>query len=1039
MQRNNLNKMMQKGSMMVEALALLGLITMVTPILYRKAAERTTELQDINVASQMRMMSSAIDDYIKDNYNEVGETHAGEVFTLTDAELEKLKNYLPYGFDTQQSKLFEDFEISVRKRTVKDINDRDHHIYTTAVLAPLRDDITMMRASKIASMIGVNGGVYRRSMEAGEGEDVSYTLSGVQGTWEADPDDYNFSGDDIKEGSLVVISNKAISSVQGDVNSDEVLYRIDDGNLDKNTMQTTLYMDGHEMRGLSSLIAQGDTVSIGQEGDKESNLLVTGWGKIADKLDVLDDLTVEGSTSLRGDLDVAGETTLKGTTISGDLTQSGGDIDFDPDSFSLESKGAVKIDASGNTNIGGTNVTIAADTTAKIGVGGNGLTVDSGGNTLDGDTTINGDLEISGDLTAEWLRARTGITAGGEDGSYFRATQSGVDVNSGDLDVAVGNVNVDAGNVTVDVGDVNVAQGDVNVDVGDVNVDTGDVNIIDGALKIGSAAAGDANIYADGSTMRVVNPSFSVGGTLGTKGNKININSSATFIGSHYESGGNHKGLLVDASSLVLRNASGHLTMEDSKVILENTNAKVELTKDKATVTVSGESGTSSMSAVASKIGFENKPGSTTYSMYLDKGVLDTASKSIITDEEGIALGTGDISGIAESMAEPSDLNSRLLGSDDGTGKRNVAISREGIIELRAPTTSSKGGYIRARRLVSDVAYPVNENFHGYTASGADIEVDANSRGSKGDYDYYQVNPAYTSVMNDIKLATRGGARLSDILPDFINKGIYVVDNTYKETGTFDWNTASVTLNGGVLEVAGQPGECESNNCVASPWMGFVPAPQCPKEYAKVITLTPMRWRMSEVYSVYGTDLLSAGAGGTNYKTIITGGDGTGDAFKKYFILQTNPKNATFQLSTSDGGDSHTHTIESGYPLTFQTNTWLNTTISNVGVSMDEFKGWHAIMGFVYRPTQYRALLADIGYSNPDYDKVYWNIFPVYAQEMATVATVYCYFDRGSSSSWTWGNPVYKYDQLSNFRIKEKDENWAKTVNDPALGYTDAW
>ena len=50
-------------------------------------------------------------------------------------------------------------------------------------------------------------------------------------------------------------------------------------------------------------------------------------------------------------------------------------------------------------------------------------------------------------------------------------------------------------------------------------------------------------------------------------------------------------------------------------------------------------------------------------------------------------------------------------------------------------------------------------------------------------YDRFQVNPAYTSVMHDIKLTTRGGARLSDILPDFINKGIYVLDNTYKEAG----------------------------------------------------------------------------------------------------------------------------------------------------------------------------------------------------------------------------------------------------------------
>ena len=49
---NNWKKISEQGSMMVEALAMLGLITMVTPVLYKKAAERTTELQDINTATQ---------------------------------------------------------------------------------------------------------------------------------------------------------------------------------------------------------------------------------------------------------------------------------------------------------------------------------------------------------------------------------------------------------------------------------------------------------------------------------------------------------------------------------------------------------------------------------------------------------------------------------------------------------------------------------------------------------------------------------------------------------------------------------------------------------------------------------------------------------------------------------------------------------------------------------------------------------------------------------------------------------------------------
>ena len=76
----------EKGSMMVEALAMLGLITMVTPILYKKAAERTTELQDINTAAQMRTLSKALDDYIQDNYAELAKDTEGEYVTVLTPE-----------------------------------------------------------------------------------------------------------------------------------------------------------------------------------------------------------------------------------------------------------------------------------------------------------------------------------------------------------------------------------------------------------------------------------------------------------------------------------------------------------------------------------------------------------------------------------------------------------------------------------------------------------------------------------------------------------------------------------------------------------------------------------------------------------------------------------------------------------------------------------------------------------------------------------------------------------------------------------------
>ena len=1020
----------QKGSMMVEALALLGLITMVTPVLYRKAAERTTELQDINVATQMRMVSSAVDDFIKDNYNEIGESHAGDVFTLTEDEQEQLDKYLPYGFNTQSSRLFEDFNVSVRKRTVVDKNNKEHHIYTTAVLAPLREDITMMRSSKIASMIGANGGVYRR---VGDGD--NYMLEGVQGVWSADPSDYDFSGD-IKEGSLVVISNEAISSASGEVSSDEYLYRIDDGDVNKNTMQTTLYMDGHDLRGLADLIAQGDTITIGSEDNGiTNNLIVTGTSNLKGAV------TAEGDVNVGGNLTVEGDTSLKKTTIEGDLIQSGGKIEFNPTDFTVNASGNINMDAGGNTTIGGTNVTISGDDTVKVNVGDKGITINKDGNIISGNTTFkegdvtidHGDLIVDGGeiivypenpdeetgITADWLYANVGVDVGG--GDIVLRKGSGATINNG------------------------------------VDVPTGDVIVEEGGLLVGGDTEDSADFVVSNSKVRVNNNDFAVGGNVGDEGNKIDTGDGHAFIGLSYDTSNDaHDGLMIESNSIILRNSVGNLKMVTGEVTLESTNSRVKLEDDAITIGV-GEEGSEEAKIVAdaSKVGFENQgagENATGTSLYLEDGKMKfgiDGNTQILVDKYGLAVAAegGNLTGDSVNVADDGSVDGKSIL--DGS---QVAISREGIIEVKAPTTSDNdGGFIRARRLVSDVPYPDNEDFYGYDIDGTN---------PSNPYDYYQVNPAYTSVMNDIKLASRGGARLSDILPDFINKGIYVVDNTYTNDSVGDWTTNLSISNGAVSTTVT---ECTDTSCIASPWMGFVPAPQCPKNYAKVISMSPIRWRMSEVYSIYGADTWGS-EGGDSYESIVSG-----ENFSTYFLRQTDPKRATFKLANS-GGDDHTHLVESGNPLTFQTNTWLNTTISgNYGGtdssgSVANFQGWHAIMGFVYRPTQYRQVLADLG-ENTATSEIYWNIFPVYGSEMAAVANVYCYFDRhpltstSGSREWTWGGntPVYQYDQLNNFRVgyskgssgdaqawgasssDDPDVDRGAAINDPTLDYDDVW
>ena len=50
-------------------------------------------------------------------------------------------------------------------------------------------------------------------------------------------------------------------------------------------------------------------------------------------------------------------------------------------------------------------------------------------------------------------------------------------------------------------------------------------------------------------------------------------------------------------------------------------------------------------------------------------------------------------------------------------------------------------------------------------------------------YKNFRVDPAFVSVMNDIKITSRGGARLSEALPNYILKGIYQLSNDYAYGG----------------------------------------------------------------------------------------------------------------------------------------------------------------------------------------------------------------------------------------------------------------
>ena len=94
----------------------------------------------------------------------------------------------------------------------------------------------------------------------------------------------------------------------------------------------------------------------------------------------------------------------------------------------------------------------------------------------------------------------------------------------------------------------------------------------------------------------------------------------------------------------------------------------------------------------------------------------------------------------------------------------------------------------------------------------------------------YRLDPAYTSLMNDIRLTSRGGARLSDILPNYIMQNV----STHQFTSGDNWT---------------------------------VDKPNCPKGYAKAIIVTPTAWSQYVKSAILNL---------SNIKGTISASDGNG-------------------------------------------------------------------------------------------------------------------------------------------------------------------
>ena len=195
---------------------------------------------------------------------------------------------------------------------------------------------------------------------------------------------------------------------------------------------------------------------------------------------------------------------------------------------------------------------------------------------------------------------------------------------------------------------------------------------------------------------------------------------------------------------------------------------------------------------------------------------------------------------------DPVDNDKRAVTVYDATGKRRVIVNANGQIITR---DSAGRDVLKAEaEEASDGSSKGKVTLNAYNADGQLVEnavvsakgidssvefVDAQAANESETYDHYQVDPAYTSVMNDVKLASRGGARLSDILPNYVSKSITEL-------------TTEANL-----------GNCSgyTNNCLRA----NVTTPACPAGYKAALVVTPIR--------TTGKDVLNSFEGVTNGAT----------------------------------------------------------------------------------------------------------------------------------------------------------------------------
>lgn len=968
------SKVLQQGGLMIEALAMLGLIAVVTPTMYKKSAERTLEVEDINTASTVRTYMTAAESFVANNYaqlmtnvfsepdpenpNKLIPKPDGTVYAVNTGS-DEFKSYLPYSFKLDRA-LYD-----YNTPQVRVVNQGTN--LTAFVLFPAKqgadDGIGQERTARIAALVGSTGGYMPDNT----------TARGVGGLWSLDAENFSsiFAGQNPNPYSLVAASSNVISDIDGgQLDNDKYLQRtLEEGEnqLWRNTMHTDLYMGNHlpgetqsiredlrarnSIRDVKSMIINAETAPTstdeegniteaknhglyiaGTEGSDYSDAYIGGAIRAAEE-----QFVVSKTGNFNENSQTSGAQMVFGKTGGGyafEVDENGDIFDYgtqgmlfnnfkqasdhkvdiadnvieisnvsnimkmhlmDDDSFRMEQNpvdNKIETYISANGYRGIDNVP-----------GGQNQNIDSfyGHDSMDEEigpkytssypepkfsVKIGSNTKVMGILAAGQIDVQHLRTASFQSGSeylneptkWLEVDKNGVRIRDPrgyeDHNDIGGKVSLIAeeNQLAMRVGDASRDYSANTENFTKYGLDDHQGQMVlkykDGAATIAGQAHEIRQIATDnGSTAGYIKARNSkvqaiIGGNKEADGN-ISAGSEITIsaVNPHDEN-------ILPQENYRVHTIGGNVDLHGSNLHVTDENGNQVFSvrgnerQEGNSFDDSHTNGNNAEYSVAAHGNVIFTGGVADYndvsSTAADRRGVKYMSVGKYNRDAGINISAG---GKTEAdyvknvllVDESEDYNSTNLPEtgvfnnvaqmDPGTvyirkGMINVHNSPDDATKYDAATGT---GIVRASRFVANNSNSTNREAYKVPEQLTSAEYNAYNGGAGNTrYDTYMVNPAYTSVMNDIKLTTRGGARLSDILPDFINKGIYVANNTNKETaGNTNFSYSGYNDSALNYQTAG------ANEWV-SPYLGKVPAPQCPPGYGRVITVAPVGFEMAQ-------------------------------------------------------------------------------------------------------------------------------------------------------------------------------------------------